>query len=161
MWGNQERIEPEWNRQKDLPSDELGRNIECKNFSLVSFRLPLPHLLLRWTPRGVASLWAHYDPPRLASSLAIHPSSDSAPCLSSGSRPGPSQDDRQARLTVPVSGGKMTGAQMTGVVKIVRRGKAAGQSWGATVISVMKELKHCLSFPSLRLTSFLGQTGGK
>lgn len=57
------------------------------------------------------------------------PKSKSAPSLSP--RSSPSQHDRQAQLTVPVSGGKkaehrgkMTGPQMTGVVKIVRRRKA-------------------------------------
>lgn len=101
-----------------------------QNICLVSFHLPPFLQLLRWTPHGVASLRAHYDPPWLASAHAIPPSSNSARRLSSRPRPGPSQHDRQARLTVPVSGGKMTGAQMTGVVKIVRRGKAGGQRAG-------------------------------
>lgn len=99
-----------------------------QNICLVSFHLPPLLQLLRWTPRGVASLQAHYDPPRLVSPHAIPPpSSNCARRLSSRPRPGPSQHDRQARLTVPVSGGKMTGAQMTGIVKIARHGKAGGQ----------------------------------
>lgn len=101
-----------------------------QNICLVSFHLPPFLQLLRWTPHGVAWLRAHYDPPWLASPHDIPPSSNSARRLSSRPRPSPSQHDRQARLTVPVSGGKMTGAQMTGVVKIVQRRKAGGQRAG-------------------------------
>lgn len=106
-----------------------------QNICLVSLHLPAFLQLLRWTPGGVASLRARYDPPWLASPHAILPpppplSSNAAQRLSFRPGPGPSQHDRQARLTVPVSAGKMTGAQMTGVVKIVRRGKAGGQRAG-------------------------------
>lgn len=107
-----------------------------QNICWVSLHLPPSPPLLRWTPGGVASLRARYDPPWLASPHAIPPPPPSPPSSNAAQRlsfrpgPGPSQHDRQARLTVPVSAGKMTGAQMTGVVKIVRRGKAGGQRAG-------------------------------
>lgn len=144
-----------WVKQTKRFTGWWGREEDgMQNICLVSFPLPLPPFrqLLRWTPRSAASLWAHYGPTR----LAVQPSSNPAPRLGSGSRPGPSQDDRQARLTVPVSGGgnDWSANDRCSENSAARKGWRT-ESWGATVISVMKELKHCLSVPSLQLTSFL------
>lgn len=93
-------------------SSAEGRTMQC------SYRLAMPQ--------------AHYNPPlhnhSHPHSPHSHRSPEPKPALS------PSQHDRQAQLTVPVSMErkpsievKMTGPQMTGVVKIVRRRKARGQ----------------------------------